>query len=931
MSFVTGINIDTEYTATNNLDYQTFPTLTKQTETLNALNQIISSLAVQNSGNGSFMIKSIDGVLKANLESPTFTGTVAGITKSMVGLSNVDNTTDVLKPISTAQQTALDLKAPINNPTFTGTVAGITKAMVGLTNAQNTTDALKPISTATQTALDLKAPINNPTFTGTVVGITKSMVGLSNVNDTTDVLKPISTAQQTALDLKANLSGATFSGGVFFTSNTPSCSIQPTINSHLANKRYIDENCLLLNGNQTMTGTKTFNNIVITGTQTETGNMIIGDATTDTLTINSTTVVNSVSLTPTQLSNIKWLDNVSSNVQPQIDAKTTLSAVQSNNNTFLGSNSFNTSLPTSALTPSTDTQLTTKSYVDTQISNLVNSSPDNLNTLNELSLAIGADANFSTTMTNLIGTKAGLTSNNSMTGINTFTSLPVTSTDLVPTDNKHVTPKKWCDDTFVKLGSNNTLTGVQNFNNNVVIGDGVGSDLMTINCNISTNSNIVTPSNLARVRFLSNITSDVQTNINSKASLTSANTFTNTNTFNNLPLIGSDLTPSDDKNLIPLKYANDTYSKLASDNIYSGTQNFNSNVVMGDDVSDTLTLNSTLVSNSVSITPTQLSKVQHLSSVSSNVQDQIDAKTSLSNVLSSSNTFANQNIFSGVTIFNNDVSARDVFLPSGSTNRTIQWTNSTNFNNIGIIEGDISGEFLKIKSKNDLQFLNPNDQVVAKINKNGTPTADKDIVLVETMESRFLLEAQNSRLYPTAYYIGNAFVSNSIEDTLPSLTIYNGFSYIKFKTLKHRVNTCFFDINYHISRSPPSTNTDPYVTYESNSIWRTAKYLVTFFYNRATQTWVASTLVKLLSGSNLHSNYSFEGYLINMIQFGLTGGQPSVRVGFPTQYTNLQTNNSFISSYGCSIDIQTSPPDSMYANYLKSNNEAGLAYFSLTA
>jgi hypothetical protein len=54
--------------------------------------------------------------------SPTFTGTVAGITKSMVGLSNVDNTTDALKPVSTATQTALDLKAPINNPTFTGTV-----------------------------------------------------------------------------------------------------------------------------------------------------------------------------------------------------------------------------------------------------------------------------------------------------------------------------------------------------------------------------------------------------------------------------------------------------------------------------------------------------------------------------------------------------------------------------------------------------------------------------------------------------------------------------------------------------------------------------------------------------------------------------------------------------------------------------------------
>jgi hypothetical protein len=47
-------------------------------------------------------------------------------------------------------------KAPLASPTFTGTVSGITKAMVGLGNVDNTSDANKPISTATQTALDLK-------------------------------------------------------------------------------------------------------------------------------------------------------------------------------------------------------------------------------------------------------------------------------------------------------------------------------------------------------------------------------------------------------------------------------------------------------------------------------------------------------------------------------------------------------------------------------------------------------------------------------------------------------------------------------------------------------------------------------------------------------------------------------------------------------
>ena len=83
-----------------------------------------------------------------------FSGTVSGITKSMVRLSNVDNTADANKPISTATQNALNCKAPVASPTFTGTVSGITKSMVGLGNVDNTTDANKPISIATQTSLN---------------------------------------------------------------------------------------------------------------------------------------------------------------------------------------------------------------------------------------------------------------------------------------------------------------------------------------------------------------------------------------------------------------------------------------------------------------------------------------------------------------------------------------------------------------------------------------------------------------------------------------------------------------------------------------------------------------------------------------------------------------------------------------------------------
>jgi hypothetical protein len=110
--------------------------------------------------------------------NPTFTRTVSGITKAMVGLGNVDNTTDALKPISQSTQAALDSKAPLASPTFTGTVSGITKAMVGLGNVDNTSDASKPVSTATQTALNLKAPLSSPTFTGTINGANLSLSGV---------------------------------------------------------------------------------------------------------------------------------------------------------------------------------------------------------------------------------------------------------------------------------------------------------------------------------------------------------------------------------------------------------------------------------------------------------------------------------------------------------------------------------------------------------------------------------------------------------------------------------------------------------------------------------------------------------------------------------------------------------------------------------
>lgn len=70
---------------------------------LDTLNELAAAL-----GNDANFASTVTTALaaKAPLASPTFTGTVSGVTKGMVGLGNVDNTADASKPVSTAQAAA---------------------------------------------------------------------------------------------------------------------------------------------------------------------------------------------------------------------------------------------------------------------------------------------------------------------------------------------------------------------------------------------------------------------------------------------------------------------------------------------------------------------------------------------------------------------------------------------------------------------------------------------------------------------------------------------------------------------------------------------------------------------------------------------------------------------------------------------------------
>lgn len=60
--------------------------------------------------------------------TPAQAKTALALVKGDVGLGSVDNTADTAKPVSTAQQTALDLKAPLASPALTGSPTAPTQA-----------------------------------------------------------------------------------------------------------------------------------------------------------------------------------------------------------------------------------------------------------------------------------------------------------------------------------------------------------------------------------------------------------------------------------------------------------------------------------------------------------------------------------------------------------------------------------------------------------------------------------------------------------------------------------------------------------------------------------------------------------------------------------------------------------------------------------
>lgn len=138
-------------------------------------------------------VNTVTGV-KGDSESSYRTGNI-NITPTNIGLGNVDNTSDLNKPVSTAQQTALDKKVDkvtgygLSKNDFTDTL-------------KNKLDGIAE-GAQVNSITGVKGSSEETYRTGNV-SISASNIGLGNVNNTSDADKPISTAQQAALDEKVD-------------------------------------------------------------------------------------------------------------------------------------------------------------------------------------------------------------------------------------------------------------------------------------------------------------------------------------------------------------------------------------------------------------------------------------------------------------------------------------------------------------------------------------------------------------------------------------------------------------------------------------------------------------------------------------------------------------------------------------------------------
>jgi len=248
--YVTSLVAGTGITLTNNSGESATPTVTVDTAVIQARVADVSDTEIGYlNGVTSAIQTQLDA--KAALASPTFTGTVTiptgasitaptGLVKGDVGLGSVDNTSDTNKPVSTAQQTALDLKANLASPALTGTPTAPTASSVTNSTQIATTAFVQDLVSSATAANTVELGTDT---TGNYVSSLVAGTGVTLTNNSGESATPtIAIGQAVATNSNVTFNDLTVSGNLTVSGTTTSINTETLT---------VDDNIIVLNNNAT--------------------------------------------------------------------------------------------------------------------------------------------------------------------------------------------------------------------------------------------------------------------------------------------------------------------------------------------------------------------------------------------------------------------------------------------------------------------------------------------------------------------------------------------------------------------------------------------------------------------------------------------------------------------------------------------------------